>query len=169
MSGPGDDAERAARVVRAYSLWTRRWSLRAIAADLGVHHSTAADWIEEARRAEQWREVTERAGRQGRMVGVLNEIARIGVERLTAVEPATLADGSDNPRAGQPVERYKDVAPALLGYLQEINRVEGNYAPVQVAVDDRRAPDPALVAALEAEARRAELGDADEQRRALEE
>jgi hypothetical protein len=169
VSGPGDDAERAAKVARAWTLHGRRWSSRMIGRELGVSHVTAQAWIEEARQAEEWREITERAGRRGRMSAVLNEVARIGVERLLAVEPDTLPDGSKNPRAGQPVERYKDVAPALLGYLQEINRVEGNYAPVRVSVeDDRRPPDPGLLAAMALERDRALAADEQEQRRALE-
>lgn len=169
MAESSDDAERAAKVARAWTLHAiHRRTLRTIAAELGVHHSTAAAWIEEARRAEEWREITERAGRRARMSAVLNEVARIGVERLLAVHPDEITPGVEHPRAGQPVERYKDVAPALLGYLQEINRVEGNYAPQRVSVeDDRRPPDPLLVAAMKDEARRTAALDEQERRRAL--
>jgi len=159
VGGAVEDRERAAKVARAWTLHGQRWSSREIGADLGVSHRTAQLWVEEARQALEWSEITERAGRRARMVEVLDQIARIGVERLVAVDEET----------GQPVEKYKDVAPALLGYLQEINRVEGNYAPIRtVNSDDRRPPDPALVAAMRAEASRAAALDEAEARRELE-
>lgn len=158
MGGPVEDEERARKVVRAWTLHGQRWSTRAIGAELGVSHVTVQAYIAEYREAAQWSEVTLKAGRRARMVEVLEQVARIGIERLTAVD-----------EDGEPVEKYKDVATPLLGYLQEISRVEGNYAPVRTVVeDDRRPPDPVLLAAMDREARRAELADEDEQRRELE-
>lgn len=153
-----EDQERARKVARAWSLHGQRWSLREIAAELGAHHSTVAAWITEAREAAEWSEVTERAGRRARMGEFLNQLARIGVERLTAAD-----------EDGQPLEKWKDVVPGLMSVVTELNRVEGNYAPIKVVADDRRAPDPVLIAAMELEARRAERRDEDEQARELEE
>lgn len=159
MAGPNGDAERAARVARAWTLHAvRRWSLREIATELGVSHETVRGYIREAREAAEWSEVTERAGKRARMSEFLNELARRGIARLEAVDDD-----------GQPVERYQDVVPALMKVVQEINRVEGNYAPLRVAVDeDRRPPDPELLRAMQEEAARAEALDADEVRRELE-
>lgn len=158
MSRPDEDQERAAKVARAWTLHGQRWSSREIGAELGISHRTAQLWVEEARRAAEWSEITARAGRRARMVEVLDQVARIGIGRLVATD-----------EDGQPAERFKDVAPALLGYLQEINRVEGNYAPIRVAnEDDRRPPDPALIAAMRAEASRATALDEEQARRELE-
>ncbi len=153
-----EDEDRERKVARAWTLHRRRWSSRAIGADLGVSHVTAPRWVEEARQAHEWSEVQQRAGRRARMVGFLDELARRGVARL-----------EERDEDGEPVATYEAVVPVLLKVVQEINRVEGNYAPVRVAVDDdRRPPDPALVAALEEEARRTERLDEDEVRRELE-
>lgn len=158
MGGPAEDRERAAKVARAWTLHGQRWSSREIGDDLGVSHATAQRFISEARAAAEWSEVTLKAGRRARMVEVLEQVARIGIERLTAVD-----------EDGQPAERYKDVATPLLGYLQEISRIEGNHAPaVALTGDDRKPPDPVLLAAMEREARRAELADDEDERRELE-
>lgn len=153
-----DEAERAEKVARAWTLHRQRWSSRAIGDELGVSHVTAQRWVEEARLAAEWSEVQQRAGRRARMVGFLDELARRGIKRLEETD-----------EDGQPVATYEAVVPVLLKVVQEINRVEGNYAPVRVAVDDdRRPPDPALVLALEEEARRTERLDENEVRRELE-
>lgn len=157
MAAP-EDEERARKVARAWTLHNRRWSSRAIGAELGVSHVTAQAWIEQARQEEEWREVTESAGRRARMGGFLNELTRIGTERLLAV------DEDGNPR-----ERWKDVVPGLMTVVQELNRVEGNYAPLRMTMDDRRPPDPVLRRAMELEAQRAAAEDEAETRKALEE
>ena len=165
MAGAGNDAERAAKVVRAYRLHAQRWSSRAIAEELGVSHTTARAWVEEYRLAAEWSEVQERAGRRGRMVEFLNELARRGVAALEGRPAGTNGDED----AGQEPQPYDKVVPALMRVVSEINRVEGNYAPIRVASeDDRRPPDPALVAAMREEARRTGLADEDEARRELE-
>ncbi len=157
------DPERPARVARAWAMWSRRASLREIAAELGVSHETVRQYVLEAREATEWSEVQQRAGKRARMVEFLNALAARGVERLEG-RPAT-----DDRPAVEP-EPYERVVPALMKVVQELNRVEGNYAPVRVTSEDQgRAPDPELMAALEQEARRAEALDAAEQRRALEE
>jgi len=155
--GPDQDAERAANVVRAYQLHGQRWSSREIAQELGVSHTTVRRWIEEYRQAAEWSEVAERAGRRARMVEFLNELARRGV---TALEGDPERDIEPQP--------YEKVVPALMRVVSEINRVEGNYAPVRVATeDDRRPPDPALIAAMREEAARASALDEAETRREL--
>lgn len=152
------EADRAARVARAWTMHRNRASLREIAAELECSPTTAGAFVTEARIAEEWRETQERAGRVGRMSAFLNELARIGVERLEAKD-----------EDGEPVHKYKDVVPALMTVVQEINRVEGNYAPTRVQVgDDRKPPDRELALALEREARAAEAADAEESRRELE-
>jgi hypothetical protein len=65
-------------------------------------------------------------------------------------------------------DRYQDVVPPLMKVVQELNRVEGNYAPVRVQDETRRRPDPELLEALERETRAVEDGDAEESRRELE-
>jgi hypothetical protein len=156
--GAPEDAERAARVVRAYTLWTQRWDLRSIGAEIGVSHETVRTYVAEYRDAIEWRESRDRTMRTGRVVALLETVIRRGIARLEAVD-----------EDGQPVERYADIAPHLVRAVAELNRVEGNYAPLRVSVDDdRRPPDPALLAAMEDEARRAERLDADEVRRELE-
>lgn len=156
--GADEDAERARKVMRAYQLHGQRWSSRDIGAELGVSHMTAQRWIEEYRQALEWHETHERAGRRARMVGFLDELARRGIARL-----------EERDEDGEPVAPWEVVTPVLLKVAQEINRVEGNYAPVRVATeDDRRPPDPALVAAMREEAARASALDEDETRRELE-
>jgi len=161
-----EDAERAARVARAWTLHRRRWSSREIGAELGVSHATAQRYVEEARHAAEWSEIQQRAGRRGRMVAFLDELARRGVERLEGRPAGT--NGPDDP--GVEPSTYEVVVPVLMKVVQEINRVEGNYAPVRMAMeDDRRPPDAALLAAMEDEARRTERLDDAELRRELEE
>lgn len=152
-------ADRERKVARAWTLHAQRWSLRQIAAEIGgVSHVTVMAWITEAREAAEWIEVTQARGRRARMGEFLNELARIGVERLTAVD-----------EDGAPVERYKDVVPGLMSVVSELNRVEGNYAPTRTVSEiDRRPPTPGLVKALEEETRRIEAADDEELRRELE-
>jgi len=152
-----EDLTRDQKVARAWTLHGQLRSSREIGQALGVSHVTAQAWIAEARRAVEWSEITERAGRRARMGEFLTRLARIGVERLEAVD-----------EDGQPLEKYKDVVPGLMQVVRELNLVEGNHAPIRVQTDDRRPPDPGLIAAMEQEARRAELADAEEQRRELE-
>jgi hypothetical protein len=157
--------DRAARMARAWTLHRDRWSLREIAAELGCSPETARSDIAAARVAEEWREVQERAGRVGRMTAFLNTLAARGVAALEGRPAGTLGDDDE----GVEPQPYAMVVPALMKVVQEINRVEGNYAPTRVAVgDDRRAPDAELLAALEREARAAEDADAEDQRRELE-
>jgi hypothetical protein len=159
------DAERAARAARAWTLNGRRWSLRDIAAELGVAPNTVRQYIAEVQEAEEWAEARERSARADRMVVFLNELARRGVAALEGRPAGTLHD-EDEGEAPQP---YDKVVPALMRVVQEINRVEGNYAPTRVAVsDDRREPDLELRAALEREAAAAEAADAEDSRRELE-
>jgi hypothetical protein len=155
---PDRELTRDEKVARAWTLHGQRWSSREIGAELGVSHVTAQAWVQEARLAAEWSEVTERAGKRARMGEFLNQLARIGVDRLQAVD-----------EDGQPLEKWKDVVPGLMSVVREINLVEGNHAPLKVSTDDRRPPDPGLIAAMEAEARRAEALDAAEQARELEE
>lgn len=160
-----EDAERAANVVRAYRLHGQRWSSRDIGEELGVSHTTVQRWIEEYRQAAEWSEVQERAGRRARMVEFLNELARRGVTALEGRKPGTL--GPED--AGLDPQPYDKVTPALMRVVTEINRVEGNYAPIRIAnEDDRRPPDPGLLAAMRAESSRATALDEAEARRELE-
>lgn len=153
-----EELSRADKVVRAHDLWSQRWDLRRIGAAIGVSHETARQYIKEYRDAAEWRESRDRAVRSDRIVALLEVVIRKGIERMEAVDDD-----------GQPVERYADVAPHLVRAVAELNKVEGNYAPTRVAVsDDRKPPDPTLTAALEREARAAEVADAEESRRELE-
>lgn len=169
MSGSSsDDAEadeRAARVARAWLLHTQRWSSRDIGAELGVSHVTAQAWIKEAREAAEWSEIRERAGRRARMGEFLNELARRGVAALEGRPAGTLNDEDE----GEPPQPYKDVVPALMRVVTELNRVEGNYAPTRF-IDDtpRTPPSPALARALEAQTQAIESADDEDLRRELE-
>ncbi len=161
-----EDAERAARVARAWTLHRQRWSSRDIGAELGVSHATAQRYVEEARQAAEWSEIRERAGRRARMGALLDELGRRGIERLQGRPAGT--NGPDDP--GVEAAPYEVVVPVLLKVTDQLNRLEGNYAPIRMATeDDRRPPDPALVAAMEDEARRTERLDDAELRRELEE
>jgi hypothetical protein len=168
--GAGRDVERAARVVRAYQLWGQRWDLRSIAVELEVSHETVRRYIAEYVEANEWREARARAGRVDRMSGFLNQLAAHTMEEL--LEPELDEDGAPVLKAnGQPkrLRETKDVLPGLMKIVTEINRVEGNYAPLRtIAENDRRPPDPALVEALEQETRSVEAADDDEMRRELE-
>jgi len=161
----GDDGERERKVARAWTLHRQRWSSRAIGAELGVTHRTAQLWVEEARHAHEWAETTHRDGRRARMVGFLDELARRGIERLEGRPAGTHGEDDEGVEPGP----YEAVVPVLMKVVQEINRVEGNYAPTRVSVeDDRRPPDARLLAAMEDEARRTERLDEAETRRELE-
>lgn len=160
------DAERAARAARAWTLHGQRASLREIAAELEVSPETVRTYIREVQDEEEWAEARAREARSDRMVGFLNELARRGVRALEGRKPGT--NGKDDP--GMDAQPYAQVVPALMTVVKELNRVEGNYAPTRVAVqDDRRnGGDPELRAALEREARAAEVADAEDVRRELE-
>jgi DNA-binding Lrp family transcriptional regulator len=159
------DADRAARAARAATLHAQRASLREIAAELSVSPETVRTYIREVRDAEEWADARARQARGDRMVVFLNELARRGVVALEGRPAGT--NGNDD--EGQEPQPYAQVIPALMKVVQEINRVEGNYAPTRVAVaDDRKPPDATLAAALEREARAAEVADAEESRRELE-
>lgn len=171
MAAPTGD-ERARAVARAWTLHSlnRKTTLREIAdalADEGwaVSHETVRVYLAEAQEAQQWGDLQDLARKRGRVVTLLEELTRRGIGALEGRPAGTLGPDDE----GMEPRPYAEVVPPLMKVVQELNRVEGNYAPTRVAVtDDRRPPDPKLIAAMEAEARRAEALDADEQRRELE-
>lgn len=139
-----------ARVAQAWSLRTHEGlSYAEIARRLGVSSSTAHAWVA---RGTDAREDTGRAGQ---------------VTRDVATVDALLARGETEHEAGDLT--WPNYVRGVLGLLGHRARLLGLYAPVRVSMaDEKRPPDPALIAAMRAEAERAGLLDEDEVRRELE-
>jgi hypothetical protein len=142
-------------VYRAYRMWCERASLREIGSALGRAPETVRRYIAQAQAAEQWRQAQAREARTDRMGAFLNSVAAICLEELQERDPDT----------GARLRPVKDTVPSLMMVVREINRVEGNYAPIRTTIEGDRPPaDPALVALMEAHARQAEQWDEQEMR-----
>lgn len=140
----------SARVAQAWSMRTHEGlSYREVAKRLGVSNSTAHAWVAMATDA------CEDTGRHGQ---VIRDVAT--VDALLARGEAEHEDGDLS---------WPNYVRGALGLLGHRARLLGLYAPVRVSVgDERRAPDPALRAALEREAAAAEAADQDDSTRELE-
>lgn len=155
MGRPPPDPE---LVFRAYQLWGQRMSLRQIGREVGASASSVREWIAQARRAEEWREAQERSGRVDRMSTFLNELARIAI--------AELEERDDD---GRRVRETKDVLPGLMKVVQEINKIEGNYAPTRTVAEAPTGPgpNPELARLIAAERRAVRAMDEENNRREL--
>ncbi len=140
------------RVAMAWSLRTHQgMSYGAIAERLQVSKSTAHRWVAEGSDALEQGATPDRHAQRARDVATVDAWLERG-EQL-------YADGE--------LDYYAGVR-AVVALLQHRARLQGLYAPVRVQTEDpKRPPDPELVAALQAEAARAQALDDAELERVL--
>ena len=151
MDTEGDQPTRAELIARAGELRTGRGlSVRAVAREMGIPHSTARDYVKLAERHTEWIDLFDRA-EMSQALGLQ------GMEVLSRVKAAI--DEADEP------DTLAKLAPVWFRGAGQIAQLFGLNAPTRVQTEDvtpasRYRPDPELAAEIraaqaEARARRA--------------
>lgn len=141
------------RVAQAWALRTHEGlSYQEIADRLGISKGTAHAWVGRAGDALEAGPVQDRHSTR---------------QRDAATVDAWLARGEE--LYGAESIGWLEFVRGAVPLLQHKARLLGLFMPVRVQMEDqKRPPDPALLAAMELEARRAQAADEQEQERALE-